>query len=240
MSNLIFAPMHGRHSMFSILLTAVLFNTAHCVSSSAVSLTHSSSLTLLFQNSLNWTQNSILHQGLLLSSSLVPEATAQQACATLSEDLADTGSESASVLSDYQNLLNFQTHIRALHEDQLLWVHRHTSNSHLCTAVRAGDVAVSVRVSCSTLLPALCTNSAPYNVFGEADTSVRWRTSVTSGQGRTFTGCVSAVHRILSIRRPTFPCQLSRLRQLSLLWDSLWSIRLFLTNNWIFHLIPTY
>lgn len=148
----------------------------------------SSSFTLLFQNSLNWTHNAVSHPGLLLSSTPLTQTSARDACNSLSETLVDLSSaNTTSLKSAYESLLNFQIHIDALREDQLLWVAQPTSiPKSQCSAISPASLKLT-QVSCTTKLPALCTNSAPYSDTVAIDTSPRWQSSVQV-HGRTFTG----------------------------------------------------
>ena len=156
-------------------------------------------LTLLFQNSLNWTQSAISHPGLLLSSTPTTLISAQDACDSLSEKLIDISDSSEAVRADYQQLLDFQIYIDALSESDLLWVGQPTSqwveqpapqrvgeSTSQCTALEAKSLTL-VSTSCSAELPALCTNSALYSNSTANDTSSSWRVSVES-LDRTFTG----------------------------------------------------
>lgn len=143
-------------------------------------------LNLLFQNSLNWTENSISHPGLLLSSTPSPLLAAEEACSSLSEELATISSSHAS----FQQLLDYQIYDGALKDDQLLWIHQSSdkrSHSEKCTAVKANNLAETVQEDCSAKLPALCSNSAPYSNSTLADSSSRWHVSVSS-EGRSYIG----------------------------------------------------
>lgn len=150
--------------------------------------TAASSLTLLYQNSLNWTLNSLEHPGLLLYSTPISASAAIDVCSSLSENLVDVAAASVATKADYQNLLNFQIHDHVLSKTSLLWVSAHSTSKSQCTAVSAATLK-TVEVSCATKLPVLCTNSAPYQIAADSDTSSRWHTTVQS-QGRTFTGSV--------------------------------------------------
>lgn len=143
-------------------------------------------LTLLFQNSLNFTQNALSHPGLILASSHASLVEAQAICGSLSESIADFSSLSPDVTSDFQNLLDYQVHIGTFGSEQLLWVKQ--SNPATCEAVRANDLAI-IRTSCTATLPVLCTQSAPYSNSELQDASPRFQSSVNS-QGRTFVGSV--------------------------------------------------
>lgn len=146
-------------------------------------------LTLLFQNSLNFTQNALLHPGLILASGHAPFTEAEAVCDSLSESLADFSSLSPGVKSDFQNLLNYQAHIGTFSSEQLLWVKQ--SESAICEAVKAKNLAV-VQTSCAATLPVLCTQSAPYSNAAIRDTSLKFQISVNS-LGRTFVGLISPV-----------------------------------------------
>lgn len=156
-------------------------------------------LTLLFQNSLNWTQSAISHPGLLLSSTPTTLISAQDVCDSLSENLVDISDSSEAVRADYQQLLDFQIYLGALSENDLLWVGQPASQwveqpapqsvgdlILQCTALEAKSLAL-VSTSCSAELPVLCTNSAPYSNSTVNDTSSSWWLSVES-LNRTFTG----------------------------------------------------
>ena len=146
-----------------------------------------SPVTLLFQNSLDYTRNAVSHPGFLLSSTPASFFSAIVICAGLSESLITIPSLNPSTKIDLQHLLNFQIHIGALGVNSTLWISQASHAGALrCQAVKAANLAF-VRTPCNTQLPTLCTNSAPYSNSSSRDTSARWRSSVTS-RGRTFTG----------------------------------------------------
>ncbi|KAF8303271.1 alpha/beta-hydrolase [Clavulina sp. PMI_390] len=172
-------------------LTSLALIAAAAAGSGFCAAVTSSSVSLLFQNSLNWTSNQIEHPSLLLLEAPVTQAAASSACASLSEQLVDLSSIDASSHSDFQDSLKYQIYLGTVSSSSYVWVATPSSGSHqssssLCTAAQAGSLKTA-QVSCSQKLPALCTNSAPYSISTDSDNSAKWQIS-TQSQGKTFTG----------------------------------------------------
>ncbi len=145
-----------------------------------------SSLTLLFQNSLNHTENAVSPGGFIVISDVTGQS-ALAACRSLSEIPAIVRSLSATASQDLVDLLRFQ----ASSGTQNFWIGDESNNSKalgFCQTVQVANNGLRFAAApCSSRLPAVCTQSAPFSNANTRDTSAQFQIAVNS-RGKRFTG----------------------------------------------------
>ncbi|KAF4571495.1 type-B carboxylesterase/lipase family protein [Pleurotus pulmonarius] len=144
------------------------------------------SLTLLFQNSLNHTENAVSPGGFIVISDVAGQSAAT-ACQSLSETPALVRSLSATASQDLLDLLRFQASSGA----QKFWIGDESNNSKalgFCQTVQVTNNGLRFAAApCSSRLPAVCTQSAPFSNANSRDTSAQFQIVVNS-RGKRFTG----------------------------------------------------
>lgn len=152
------------------------------------------SLTLLFQNSLNHTENAASPGGFIVISDVTGQSAAA-ACQSLSETPAIVQSLSATSSQDLVDLLRFQANSGS----QKFWIGDESNNSKalgFCQTVQVTSNGLRfAAVSCSSRLPVVCTQSAPFSNANTRDTSARFQIAVNS-RGKQFTGWELTTHRV--------------------------------------------
>jgi hypothetical protein len=145
-------------------------------------------LTNLFQNDLSLNYTSA--PSFLLVSPSVVGASISSACSLLGEVPVSFTSLSTASQSALFYQLQYQispSGAAAFPSNQQFWVSS-GAGSKTCNYVTVGSNGLKEgSESCSAKLPVICSQTAPYNIASEADTSSKWSHSVSSN-GVTFTG----------------------------------------------------
>lgn len=144
-----------------------------------------SGVRFLYQNDLDWTRASSASRqtGYLLLTTPVTAADAATKCKAIGETLAPTAASSNSGLKDQLNYILFD---KSYSSGQSFWVAN--QNTFKVSSNSNGGVSVqTAKPNTSTKLPALCTQSAPWNFSNSTDTSSQWRVA-TQSNGVQFNG----------------------------------------------------
>lgn len=171
-------------NLFALALLAVLFYACKVQGAASVS-SLGSGVRFLYQNDLDWARaNSAARQAgyLILTTPLTAQDAASK-CTALNEALAPT-----SALSDagLQAQMSYALFERSYAGGQSFWVA--DRRAFVVTAGNDGKAAIALsQTSVETKLPALCTQSAPWNFANHTDTSAQWQVA-TSSNGVQFNG----------------------------------------------------
>ncbi|KAJ7054109.1 cholinesterase [Mycena amicta] len=156
----------------SVPLAGLLFTAVYATPSPT---TVGSDLWLVFSNDLNWPTVAAHQSAVLLREQT--HADALIACAKLNEGLTQTNGSFFS--SDISKLLSYVSLETGNPQSQQYWVSGSAGHNQECPAISlSGDSLVA----CTTKLPTLCANSAPYKVSNQTDLSPTWQVQVTSGK----------------------------------------------------------
>ncbi|PPR03313.1 hypothetical protein CVT26_007787 [Gymnopilus dilepis] len=149
-----------------------LFVTARCSTTVPSPNDFGSDLTLLFQNDLDWPLAS-QHNGTILVSKPTTNVQAVAACKQLNEVLLPT--EGIHFSSDINSLMSYLA-FRNGSPQQKFWVA--SRQTHLCSAISLKGGIQSV--GCDSLLPAFCSQSAPFRPNTNIDPNPNFHVQVQS------------------------------------------------------------
>lgn len=170
--------------LFALTVLSVFLLACNVLAATSLS-SLSSGIRFLYQNDLNWNKaNSAARQAgyLLLTAPLTAQDAASK-CAALNEALAPS-----SALSDagLQAQMNYALFERTYSGSQSFWVADRKALT--VSAGNDGKAAIAAaQPAAETKLPALCTQSAPWNFANRTDTSAQWQVA-TSSNGLQFNG----------------------------------------------------
>ncbi|KAI0262433.1 alpha/beta-hydrolase [Gloeopeniophorella convolvens] len=139
----------------------------------------SSSLSFLYQNDLNW-PDATDHSGAILIEPRSNKAAAS-ACGVLSETLLPPNG--SHFTSDFSSLLSYLSFEGKFPDDQEFWIA--STSRGICQVITKGARVRSS--SCNRILPALCSQSAPFRPASNQDKSSKWEVTI-SAKDLTVTG----------------------------------------------------